>query len=602
MHDKKRQELYELFQAEATEHLERMNEILLQLEAGSSAPEEETLRELFRVAHSLKGAARTVNRTAIERVAHALESVFEAVRSGKLGLDPDIADVLYDGLDSIQVLLSGQTEQLDLDGVLANLAGLITDEDVSPPGPSIPDQPSPHAGPPQEPPGLVAPLAVTQEIPAIDHQATDETIRVPVGKLDHLMAEVSNLLVAHMNIEHRVASLRELRAMHRRWQKQWRRVNTTYIRLVRAVTQNPAEMSQWKPVLDFLQETQRYMRITGKQFTAVERALNEDSLALGFAADALQSGVRDLRLLPFETIVGVLQRTVRDVARELNKEVLFRTVGTRIELDKHVLELLKDPLIHILRNALDHGIEPPDTRERLGKPRQGLILLSLMQRSSKVHVIITDDGYGIDPERVMRRAAQIDLVSSDEAQHMNETEIYELLMQPGMSTRETVSTISGRGVGLDVVRDHLEALQGQIQIRSRIGEGTSFELVLPVSLSTIHCMLVRTGNELYAIPTTAVLRVIEYHADAVFQVKGKPMLRLDNSPVPVAFLADTLERGHQLDEIGAEALAIVLSSADRQYAFVVDDIVAEQEVVVRNLNSEMARVRNVSGATLLANG
>lgn len=571
-------QLYELFQEEVTEYLEQMNQLLLLLETATD-PQPDALRELFRVAHSLKGAARTVNQRDVEQVAHALEGIFAEVREGRLDLTPTIADVLYDGLDSIQVLMTGDTSQLDLTGVVTALHAVTGSHPpiVSP----APDTPSPVVTVPDEP------IRVTTEYPP------EEIVRVPVAKLDALLLEVSNLLVSRMNIEQRVDELKALQHHHHQWQKHWRQVHTDYIRLLRAVDQQ----THWQPMLDFLQETQRYMRLTGRQLATMTQALNEDTLALGLAVDALQSGVRTVRLLPFETIVGNLQRMVRDLARELGKDVLFQTVGTRIALDKHVLERIRDPLLHLLRNAIDHGIEPPDVREAKGKPRQGLVLLTLMQRGNKVHILVSDDGRGVDSGYVRQVAIARGFVTAHDL--LTEAETLELLLQPGMTTSESVSTISGRGIGLDVVRQKIEQLQGQLRIESTIGQGTTFELELPISLSTLQCMLVQTGNELYAIPTNAVLRVIEYDPDASFTVKGKAMMQIDGRPVPLVYLADALERGEQQ---GQGALVMILSALERQHGFIVDDILNEQEVIVRNLNPELARVRNLSGATLLANG
>lgn len=595
--DKQWQQLHELFQAEATEYLEKLNQSLLQLETNPQAPPDTAIvREMFRVAHSLKGAARTVDQRQIEQIAHALETVFEDVREGRLTLNPTVADSLYDGLDTIQILLNGGSPDLNFDAVLNSLNSLSSDTPNPAETQLILHQP--------EIPTESRPLAPSTQtvLTPTDYHHADETVRVTVEKLDALMIEVSNLLVSRMNIGERVKHLKTLREHHHQWQRQWRRVHTHYIRLIRTTNQHPDKLQEWLPLLDFLQETQRYMRITGRDLASIERSLNEDSFALAFSSDALQASVRNIRLMPFETIVGALQRITRDVARDLGKDILFHTVGTRIELDKQVLEQIKDPLMHILRNAIDHGIETPDSRVNKGKPAQGLILLTLMQRGSKVHIIITDDGQGIHLERVRQKAQTLGLIAPSEVTLLTETETLELLLQPGMTTSETINAISGRGIGLDVVRQNVERLQGQVRIESSWNEGTTFEIILPVTLSTLHCILVQIGQETYAIPITSVIRVIEYDSNAVYHVKGKAMLTLDNRPIPLAYLEDVLERDYHREEISAQALVLVLSAADRHHAFVVDDILAEQELVVRNLNPEMARIRNVSGATLLANG
>jgi two-component system chemotaxis sensor kinase CheA len=227
--------------------------------------------------------------------------------------------------------------------------------------------------------------------------------------------------------------------------------------------------------------------------------------------------------------------------------------------------------------------------------------LVLTQRGNRAHLMVTDDGRGIDVEEVRQRAVELGLVSPSAAATLDQHDIFELLMQPGMSTRDAVSEISGRGVGLDVVRQRVEELQGQVYVQSKSGQGTTFEIVLPISLSTLHCVLVAVGPEVYAIPSASVVRVIDYEPEKVFTVKGQLTLALDGQPLPLVTLADVLER-NSTDADSAERFAVCLASADRRCLFLVDDILADQEVVVRNLTPEFARIRNVSGATLLANG
>jgi two-component system chemotaxis sensor kinase CheA len=610
--DQQWQELLELFQVEAAEHLGTMNRLLVQLETQSDiSSQKATLQELFRAAHSLKGAARTVDLGAVEQVAHAIENVFDAVRNQSLELTPDVADVLYDGLDSIGLLLKNDTEKLQLENVLESLRIVIPER----------TQESSSKSEQKTQTGdfdritrktIIAPQIIettppftediSHDLQLPDYHSSEETIRVNIAKLDTLMIETSNLLVARMNVDQRVHDVKAIREQHHRWQKQWRSIHTHYIRLIRSASRQIGSTNEWKPLLDFLQQTQQYMQTVGRELNSLEHSLNEDSFILGYTADALQTNVRDVRLLPFDTILGTFQRSIRDLSRELGKAVMFRTVGTRIELDKQILENIKDPLIHIFRNALDHGIEIPETRQSLGKPDQGLLLLSLMQRGNKVHILISDDGKGIDTGVVLQKALELGLVSRTDVGALTDIEIYELLMQPGMSTSTSISEISGRGVGLDVVRQKVEALQGQIRIESHIGQGTSFEIILPISLSTLHCVMVQVSQETYAIPTSSVARVVEFDVSDVFTVEGQAMLTIDDRPVPLAYLEDVLEQGHHQQADKTTILVLVLEAADRRFAFVVDDIVAEQEAIVRSLNPEMARVRNVSGATLLANG
>jgi two-component system, chemotaxis family, sensor kinase CheA len=332
---------------------------------------------------------------------------------------------------------------------------------------------------------------------------------------------------------------------------------------------------------------------------ALDRELAADSLRLGLISDSLQDNIRRVRLVPFEVHVSLLQRAVRDIARDLHKEVGLQITGAAIELDKRVLESIKDPILHILRNAVDHGIEFPTEREHNGKPREGMIILAISQRGGNVLILIADDGRGIDVAAVRQSARRI--MSEAEIDALSDADVLSLIMLPGFSTRTQVTSISGRGIGLDVVRQNVEALQGHIDIDSQRGIGTTFRLTLPVSLSTLRCMLARIGEETYAIPTAAIEQIIAIDAldeEARFSAGGREMLTIDGRAVGLIALADVLDRPGG----GMAHYALVLSAGERRMAFLVDDLVTEQEMVVKQLNREMAYVRHVSGATLLGSG
>ncbi len=572
-----------LFRAEAAEHLEHVNQVLLQVEAGSITIED-AIHDLFRAAHSLKGAARTVGRSQIEQVAHAIESVFDAIRAGKLGVSSSLADRLYDGLDSIQYLLEHNSSDFDVSSVLQGIMTLIA---------TVPETSSALTTAYSSHTDTKLPDATT---------LTDESMRVALRKLDTMMLQLSNLMMERMNIEQRVTDLQTARRQHQAWQQQWRRFHQYYIRLLREYDQDPAAQHIWYPLLDFLRHTQRYMRVVGGQLSQLEGHLVENSLALGAITDALQADVRDMRLVPFDTLSNLLQRAVRDSARALDKQVLLQIVGASIELDKQVLDTLKDPLLHILRNAVDHGIETPTERLAAQKQADGLILISLFQKGNTVHIIISDDGRGIDLEGVRQRIQSLGLIQRDILENMNEAELYTVLMLPGFSTRQDVSTFSGRGVGLDVVRDSIERLQGRMKINSQHGQWTTIELIVPVSLSTQHCLLVTTQQETYAIPTANVLRIIAHDEQQLFAVKGRPMLSLDGVVMPVFYLSEVLGRSYIPIADASPQLMIILQVMDRQYALVVNDVIAEQSLLVRALPSELHDIPILAGGTLLADG
>jgi len=630
------QELLALYAVEASEHLATLNETLLRLETSDeNSPERRhQIEELSRAAHSLKGASRAVGMAPVEKVAHRMESIFDAVHASRIAMSPNVADVLYDALDTIQALLD-QTE-VDTDAVLAELDETLNvpaEPAADTPAPVIPAKPNGTESLPDvypktettpsrstgEPSGA---LTVIESPDGSLARAAEESIRIAVAKLDELMADASDLLVARSSLEQRIDEVKALRKSHQKWQKEWRKIRALYIRMARQFTAQESRSSaplQTRPLLDFLSLTQRYMRLSSQQLQALDRALSADHMRVSLITDSLQNNIRRVRLVPFETQVAMFQRAVRDVAREVGKEVLLQISGANIELDKHVLEMIKDPIMHLLRNAVDHGIETPDERAQNGKRREGMIVLAISQRGGNVMILIADDGQGIDVAAVRRSARRI--LGDAAVDALSDADALSLITLPGLSTRDQITTISGRGIGLDVVRQNVESLQGRLDIESIYGLGTTFRLVIPVSLSTMRCMLAQIGEEIYAIPTSTIEQIVtmdgaapdaqkpEMMQDtpqtstlspqhAAFSAGGRPMITVNDRAVGLAWLADVLERPIDSDP----HYALVLAAGERRMAFLVDDLVAEQEMVVKSLNPELAHVRHVAGATLLGSG
>jgi two-component system chemotaxis sensor kinase CheA len=304
-------------------------------------------------------------------------------------------------------------------------------------------------------------------------------------------------------------------------------------------------------------------------------------------------------MVPFQTLVLVLERAVRDVAHSEAKQVNFRIDGSEVELDKQVLETLKDPLLHLLRNAVDHGIETPAVREAAGKPPGGTVILTVQQRGSEVHIKITDDGQGFDQQSLLEAYRQRN--GNNLPENLADDDIMGLAFLPGVTTTHQVTTISGRGMGLDVVRQRIESIQGRIAVESSPGQGATVRLVVPTSLAMTRGLLVQVGKEGYVIPLLSVEKIVE--PDASFVVSGKWMLKVDDAAVPLVSLSQVLERpAAPKKEKASNPIAVVIGVSDQRLALLVDDIVTEQELAVKPLGKPLQRVRNVTGAALLGSG
>lgn len=636
------------FQAELEEHLDTLNKGLLALEEGVPTEEQESLvADLFRAAHSVKGSAGVVGLSRIQTIAHRLEDVLGAIQRGELTPTPALFDQLFPAVDAMGEAMAAHLRGESLpagqcDVVLAGLEAALRGEAEEKgekgkrekgegeqrrekekeggrgrgevgegakvekakgkeegaeaegrPVPSAPPPPPPASPPPQE-----------------------ETIRVATAKLDALMAGLGELLVARMRTEQRLTELRALQQQVARWQKSWRQVRTRYNRLLRQdllrlqtdVVSPFPELErlaqEMVPLLDFLALNEQHLKALHSNINQLVRRFTSDYNYLALLTDDLQDGVRQVRMRPVATLFDAFPRMVRDLARERGKEVTLQIEGADTEVDRQVLEAMKDPLVHLLRNAVDHGIEPPGQREAAGKPRRGTIFLRAAQKGNTVVLEVADDGAGIDPEAVRRAAVERGALSAQEAAGLSRQETLELIFRSGLSTQSEVTDISGRGVGLDVVRENLERLHGLIEVDTVIGQGTTFTLTLPLTLATSQVLLVAVAGQTVAVPTTTVERILRIHPAEVGQVEGQPAIRVDGRPLPLVPLAQVLELPPAKSVLAPDQKIpiIVLGVAERRVAFRVEELQGTQEVVIKGLGRQLKRVRNVAGATILGSG
>lgn len=591
-HEDLLRELLQTFQAEAAEHLQTLNMALLALEARPEEPRRrELVQEAFRAAHSLKGAARAVSLEDIEKLANAMENILEEARDSGQHLEASCYDGLYDALDTIGLLLEGKSVAIEplINRLAQNRQGQTNEAagSDSPPAETSGMESQIVSNTPRAEP-LAARPPVSDEpnsMPLVVN--SEETIRVGITKLDNLMAQVGELLVSRMNAEQRAAEMRAIRYQLAGWSKVSRE-----IKILLPQVKNDAGKRLTEILLDY---EEQFQAVT-QDVSHFDQHLRQDSLRLRVIAAQLQENVRHVRMVPFETLVPGLQRAVRDAAHIEGKQVAFQVTGGEVELDKKVLEALKDPILHMLRNAVSHGIEAPEARQRLGKPIEGRVTLALQQRGGEVRITVRDDGAGFDVER-LRRAGGIDGNELDE--RASQDDIIGLAFISGITTAEEVTALSGRGIGLDVVRQRVEALQGRIEVESAFGKGARIHLLVPVSLAISRGLLVRVGDERYVLPLLSIEKIVVPRQ--TFTVGGQTMLTVDGATVPLVALATLLERP-VVNQNEQNPLAVIMPVADQRLALLVDDVLTEQEVAVKPLGKPLAHVRNVAGAALMGDG
>jgi two-component system chemotaxis sensor kinase CheA len=668
-----REQLISSFRADLADHVQTMTDGLLALEQNQVAGEERqaTLADIFRAAHSLKGAARAVGVTAVEQLSHSLEGVLSGLQKDTIQQTPELFGACYQAIDALQAVQAAYEAGATTPPVQA-LQALVGLEPFLSPQPAAvkkPDAPSPRPEPPKavqivagEEPSIEAaeevavpaveegeasqkpeyeaaaergvalylPAGAAEEPtpPAGSAKAIDETIRVSVSKLDALMAQLSELLVTKIRAEQRMGQVRVLQDCVAQWQKEWLAARSAYGRLFHrshevTMALGMPEPSRWpkaqpsgssnggvskdggrlakdiSQLLSYVDANQDRLHDMQTLANDLARQYVRDTTQMGLVIDELEQEIKRVRMLPLFTITGPFARMVRDLAKEAGKEVVLQIVGGETELDKRVLEQIKDPLIHLLRNAVDHGIELPGRRQELGKPRVGTITLSAEQMGNNIIVSVSDDGAGLDLDSIRHALARRGV---PDVQSMDETDLVEAMYQSGISTSPIITDISGRGVGLDVVRRNVEALHGQIDQEWKAGEGTTFRLSLPLTLTSSRGLLVRVSNQLFAIQFNAIVRIDDIALDEITPLEGHDTVLFNGRPLTLVRLSDVLGLPPSGTPQSGRIPYIILAAAERRMAFAVDELVDEQEVVIKGLGRQLSRVGGVLGATVMGSG
>ncbi|AEI64239.1 response regulator [Corallococcus macrosporus] len=569
--DRLAQALLATFLEELEGHVVSLNRELLALER-ETAPARiaERVASLLRTLHSVKGAARAASATLVETACHRMEELLERVRDTGAGT-PDVYELCFTTVDALDDAGRRLAARQDLAGSpletllpqLERAAGSRAPARAAPPS-----EPRP---PPSEPRGDLAPPpapSTSAEPPAGGAPSGAEAlpVRVSAQKLDALLARSGELRVATLRLEGRAEALEAVRE--------------TLAQAREAVLGTPGEQA-------LLRAQTELARVTLE--------LAADRRTLGGVATGLDDEVRRARTLSFEEGCEGLERAARDVARSLGRQARLEIQGGALELDRSLLQGLREPLLHLVRNAVAHGLEAPEERQRLGKEAEGRVTLSARLKGSRVEVTVDDDGRGLDLDALRRQALARGLRVPDD-----DEEVARLVFLPGLSTATQVTQVAGRGVGLDVVRMHVEGLRGSVEVTTRPGQGTCFTLDVPLTLSTLRVLLVSAGGQTLALASESVARLVRLAPDEVRDMEGRPAWASGDALVPLASLADVL--GLPPGPPRARRGAVVLAAGSARAVVVVDAVLAEQEALVRSLGHRVRRARHVSAAAVLPDG
>lgn len=606
------EELRNLYKVASADHIQKIEAGLLHLEKN---PLDGTqLEQLLRETHSLKGDSRMLGVKDAETLTHQIEEILGGVKRGDRIFTPQVFECLYQGLDAVRKIateaVTGQSAGISVFHVLAQLMGAGSEDEVTDAPETLAqvngtsstravvEPPVGKTDPPQPSESLA-----TESLAQVSEYQID-TIRVESQKLDKLLTQASELVVTKGQIGDRVAEIEEIIALCEEW------VRETFVsRLTFDELERRWQTTELQPLQNFYNLVETRLEQLGSLLNRLRSTTYEDNTKLETVANELESGIHSLRLLPFSTIFNLFPRTVRDIAKQQGKEVNLVIDGGDTRVDKRILEEMKDPLLHLLRNAIDHGIETPTERQELGKSAIATIRLRGYQVGSTVSIEVIDDGRGLDVEAIKRAALRRNVRSVKELEEMSTAEIQALIFAPGFSTRTAVTEISGRGVGLDVVRANVERLKGNLQVEFTPGKGCLFRITLNSSLSTTDALIVQVSQHPYAIPVGFVEAMQLVSPQEVFAAEGTQTLPFQGESVTVAWLADLLglpvkaPTSTKALHVAAKTIpCIILRIGSERLALLVDTILEQQDIVLKPQSQLLKRVRNISGATILGTG
>lgn len=589
-----RQRLLATFRVEYSEHVSRIRDLLAGFEAAGAAVSGPELDETFRRAHSLKGAARAVDLRDLEALAHRMEAVLARIREGSQALGPDTLVALLQALDTGDDLMAALAKGEPAPDVTSALLGLdrVLGSGEEAPAPAAPRTaevavPSAAAPPARVADGGAAERRAEAALPpAAVLEAAPETVRIPVHVLDRLLRVAGLIHTEALRREQLSQDAKELTERLVTLEAHWRRMRQS----------SGAAASEAQSEL-LHEELQHCVR----QQTALSSTYRQADWQLRQLDEQLQEEVRLARLVPVESVFGGFRQMARELARDLGKEVHLRLSGFDVQADRSVLQELKDPVMHLLRNAIDHGVEEPAVRERAGKPRTGELQLSLKTGAGRLTLTVSDDGRGLDLEQVRASVVRRNRLTTAEAQALSPEELGRWIFEPGLSTTRFVTDLSGRGIGLSVVAEAVTRLGGEYAAQPSPRGGLEVRITVPLAVATVPLMVVRAAGQAFGLPTSSVQRLLHVPVAELGRLEGQPAIRWEEQHVPLASLAHLLGIGDaELYMEDPHLPVAVLSVAGVRIGLVVEAFEAHTEAVLHDLGAPFASLSHLTGGFVSA--
>jgi two-component system chemotaxis sensor kinase CheA len=536
--DEDMKEIFDSYLVEAKEILDHLSQDLLALE--KKPANAELLNNIFRGVHTLKGTSSFLGFNQMTELAHTSEDLLNKLRKGDFRADGKIIDVLIEAHNAASVLLQ-RIEGRDLQPIELN--GILEKLRSAM----------------QQQPVIVQAVDVAQVIKeqyphmtetfeVMQQRTADSTIRVDIGRLDDLMNLVGELVLARNRLSQATQSLIE-----------------------------------------------KYEQIE------MSKHIADVSSQIDFVTTELQMAVMKTRMVPIEKVFNGLPLVARELMRTTGKDVDLQIYGKETELDKSIIEELNDPLVHMIRNAIDHGVEPPEERIKQGKPPQGIVVVNAERDGNYILITMEDDGRGIDAEKIKQKAIEKGLISEMQAREMSTSDMLNLIFIPGFSMKQEITNVSGRGVGMDVVKTNISKLKGIIEIASEVGKGTIITLKVPLTLAIIQGLLMKVVDEIFAVPLSAVLEIIRIGPDEIYTIQGREVIRVRDVILPLARMADIIGNSKAANQ-SSISYVVVVGWAEKRIGLLVDSLQGQKEVVIKALGNYLGDVPGIAGSTILGDG
>jgi two-component system chemotaxis sensor kinase CheA len=618
-------ELLNDFKIEAAEHHQEIVSGLVKLEKENPAnPDKNLVETIFRELHSLKGAARAVNLSTIEQLCMNLEHLFHQLKDGKIALNDLVFDDLYKAVDVLEKLLkqidqnpAPQTQKA-VDQIINKVLKVLNKEETKKPALSFFDEVTPKdaeitstekAAQPKTT-TLNSDKAETQKADAVIEENQDEdqlnaqkdthpetkkeentdaqTVRISLSKLFSIMHQAEEMIALKSILNHRVDKFNQLGSDFKKWKREHKE---KFLK----EQHNFDDFNSLKDLNEFLT---RHEESLFKQAFHLDQLMRMASKSV----DELLTDVRKTLMQPFTVLLQIVPRIVRDLSKSQEKEIEVVTTGSEIEIDRRILEELKDPLIHLIRNSIDHGIEPKELRLKKGKTVLAKLSISIaIKAGSKIELTISDDGAGVDRKKLKDSAVKKGFITAEEAKKMSDDAAANLVFSSGISTNSFITDVSGRGLGMAIVEAKVTKLGGTIQIQSEPDKGTAFIITLPQSLSSFKGILVKAAGNSFIIPTVSVLSAERIEKKSIKTIESKKTCKYLGQTLALVKLSDVLNLKKQPSKTKESPYftALILQSSNKQMAFIVDEVLGEHEGVVKTLGAQLKHVTNIAGATIL---